>query len=251
MGHLFKIGEHKLFFGNCLEIMKELEPVDAIICDPPYEKSMHDNFGSLEKSRNDGQGRKRTSLDFECIDGIREETAQNMARLARGWVLAFCTSEGVAAWRDAIEAAGMRYKRACPWVKPDAAPQFNGQGPALAHEMMVTAWAGKGHSKWNGGGRRGVFTHNTNQPDREGTHPTEKPLPLMMELVHLFTNPGDTVLDPFMGSGTTGLACAKLGRKFIGVERDEKYFDLAMRRISAAPGAGKTFDGAPPIFELT
>ncbi len=153
-------------------------------------------------------------------------------------MLAFCTSEGVAKWRDSIEATGMKYKRACVWVKPDAAPQFNGQGPALGHEMIVTAWNGKGHSKWNGGGRRGVFTHNTNQPDRDGTHPTEKPLPLMMELIHLFTNPGDTVLDPFMGSATTGLACMKLGRKFIGIEKDDKFFDLAYRRICAAPGSG-------------
>jgi site-specific DNA-methyltransferase (adenine-specific) len=66
-----------------------------------------------------------------------------------------------------------------------------------------------------------------------GLHPTQKPLPLMEYMVATYTNPGDLVIDPFMGSGTTGLACAKLGRRFIGIETDEKYFDAARARISA------------------
>lgn len=244
-----RIGNCRLIYGDCLSVLPSLDAVDHIITDPPYEESMHMNFSGLKKLRNDGQGREVNDLGFDSIDGIRDKVTPMMKSICKGWLLAFCTSEGVAKWRDAIESTGMKYKRACVWVKPDAAPQFNGQGPALGHEMIVTAWNGKGHSKWNGGGKRGVFTHNTNQPDRDGTHPTEKPISLMMELIHLFTNEGDTILDPFMGSGTTGMACVKLGRKFIGIEKDIKFYDLACRRIASVPGSGYSCE--KPIFELT
>jgi site-specific DNA-methyltransferase (adenine-specific) len=79
-----------------------------------------------------------------------------------------------------------------------------------------------------------VFTHLTNQPDRHGEHQTEKPIPLMRELVGLFTQPDSIILDPFMGSGTTGVAAVKLGRRFIGVEIEPRYFDIACRRIAEA-----------------
>ena len=98
---------------------------------------------------------------------------------------------------------------------------------------MVSAWYGKGHSHWNGGGRPGNFRHNKNTPGG-GVHPTQKPLPLMKELVSLFSNYGDLVLDPFMGSGTTAVACVNFGRRFIGIELDEKYFDIACKRIRDA-----------------
>jgi DNA modification methylase len=77
-----------------------------------------------------------------------------------------------------------------------------------------------------------VFTHYVNPPDREGSHPTEKPLSLMRELISLFTKPGETICDPFMGSGSTGVAAISLGRKFIGIEREQAYFDLACRRVA-------------------
>lgn len=85
-----------------------------------------------------------------------------------------------------------------------------------------------------GGGRHGVFTFNKSHGGGKAPHPTTKPLPLMRELVSLFTADRDVILDPFMGSGTTGIACAKMGRKFIGIEIDEKYFDIACRRIEEA-----------------
>jgi len=67
-----------------------------------------------------------------------------------------------------------------------------------------------------------------------GQHPTQKPLALMDWLVRTYTNAGDTVLDPFMGSGTTGVACVNTGRQFIGIERDREYFDIAVQRIREA-----------------
>lgn len=75
------------------------------------------------------------------------------------------------------------------------------------------------------------------------THPHEKPLPLLRGMLAHSTNPGDTVLDPFMGSGSTGVACALMGRKFIGIELDTTYFDMACRRIEQAYRQGDLFGG--------
>ena len=68
--------------------------------------------------------------------------------------------------------------------------------------------------------------------DYSGLHPTQKPVALMIDLIQTYTNEGDTVLDFTMGSGSTGVACVKTGRKFIGIELDPEYFDIACKRIS-------------------
>lgn len=228
------IGNATLYHGNCLDIMPSLVCVDATMTDPPYEDHMHDAKSKKKRSlRTDGHAELQ-ELNFASINSIRQQVANEVTRLSNGWALIFCTPEGVAPWRDAIEVSGAKYKRACVWVKPDAAPQFNGQGPAMGAEMFVSAWCGKGFSEWNGGGRRGVFTFPCNPSDRTGLHPAEKPVALMSELVTLFSNHGETVFDPFMGVGSTGVACAKYGRKFIGIEADKTYFDAACRRIEAA-----------------
>jgi site-specific DNA-methyltransferase (adenine-specific) len=70
---------------------------------------------------------------------------------------------------------------------------------------------------------------NNDSPDKE--HPTQKPVPLMSYLIETYSNPGDTVLDFCMGSGTTGIACQQTGRNFIGIEQDPKYYEIAARRL--------------------
>jgi site-specific DNA-methyltransferase (adenine-specific) len=245
------IGNCRLFHGDCQEIFPALDPVDHVIADPPYEEHMHAAKrgrkvkGAQRRIRTDGHANP-PAIDFASIDDIRSVATRECIRLSHGWVMFFCTPEGVALWRDMIEVHGGRYKRACIWIKPDSAPQFNGQGPAMGAEMFVTAWAGTGYSRWNGGGRRNVFTHPCQPPDRTGLHPTEKPLALMGEIIRLFTDPSDTILDPFMGIASTGVACLKLGRKFIGIERDKKYFDIAVKRIEDAHAQGDLFVPPPP-----
>ena len=244
-----RIGDAVLYNGDCLEVMASLEPVDHVISDPPYEESLHASKNSLRGRVRADKGPDLKGLDFSSIDTIRQLVVDAATRVCTGWFIAFCTIEGVAYWAEAINASPMKYKRGCLWVKPDATPQLNGQGPGQGAECFVTAWNGAGHAKWNAGGKRGVYTHLTNQRDRDGRHPTEKPIPLMRELLQDFTNPGQTILDPFMGSGTTGVACAKMGRKFIGIELDPKYFDVACERIEKAYSQGDMFVEAPSKAE--
>lgn len=237
------IGNTRLILGNSMSILSDIGEVDHIISDPPYEQSLHDAKNGLQgrSLRSHGHDRLRTDggvslrgLDFAGIDEIRSEFTDMAAQVCRKWFIAFCTVEGVARWADVINPSAMKYKRACIWVKPDSTPQLNGQGPAQGAECFVTAWCGKGHAKWNSGGKRGVYTHLTNPPDRHGGHPTEKPMRLMREILLDFTDPSDVVLDPFMGSGTTLVAATLTGRPAIGIEVNPAYFEMAVHRVRKA-----------------
>jgi DNA modification methylase len=140
--------------------------------------------------------------------------------------------------------AGLDYVRTGAWVKVGATPQFSGDRPAVGFEA-VTICHPPGRKHWNGGGKHAVWTHPI-VLDRGKTgarmHTTQKPLGLMESLVSLFTDRDETVLDAFMGSGTTGVACIKLGRRFIGIERDPKYFEAACGRIEDAQRQGRLIE---------
>jgi DNA modification methylase len=243
MNRVVIVGNATLMLGDCLDIMPTVGTVDHIICDPPYEARLHAAKSHEADLRKDG-GPKLQAINFECIDPIRSAFVKQSATQCAGWFIAFCTPEGIAKWADEINISAMKYKRACHWIKPDSTPQLNGQGPAQGAEHFVCAWAGTGHSRWNAGGKRGVYTHLVNNSERTGLHPTEKPRRLMSEIIADFTNAGQTILDPFMGSGTTGVAAVMAGRKFIGIEQNEAYFDLACSRLDKAQRQGDMFIGA-------
>lgn len=228
-----------LYCADALKVLPHLT-FNHCISDAPYETTIHRAKGKKHRKglRTDG-GPDLKKLGFESVDEFRDKFVPLLKGRCSGWFLEFCTPEGIAPWRDAIEAAGLRYKRACFWVKPDAAPQFNGQGPSFAVEPFVAAWCGRGVSRWNGGGRRNWWECNTNNPDREGTHETEKPIELMMRLIEDFTNPDDLICDPCMGSGTTIIAALAAGRRAIGIERDVATFKLARARLVSAFTMGR------------
>ena len=209
------------------------EPIRQVVHNRPYEASLHDSKNKLRsRLRSDG-GPDLQGLDFAPIDAIRAAVVATASEKCTGWFIAFCTVEGTWEWAQVINASPMKYKRACAWVKPDSTPQLNGQGPAQGYECFVAAWAGEGHARWNSGGKRGVYTHLVNY-GRQGEHPTEKPVPLMAEIIADFTLPGQLICDPFCGSGSTGVAAVRHGRRFIGIEQNERWFDLSCRRIEAA-----------------
>jgi site-specific DNA-methyltransferase (adenine-specific) len=216
-----------LYHADCLDVLPLLS-VDHIISDPPYEDELHAVMEAMR--RNDG-GPEGGALDFEGINKIRKSAARVCVSSCSKWLLLFCMAEGVRAWRDDIQDAGGKWDTPLVWLKADSVPRMNGTGPTRGFDCIATAWCGKERRKWNGGGKRGVFNYNSHLEEKK-IHPTEKPLPLMLELVKLYTNPGDVVCDPFMGSGTTGVACVSLERKFIGIEKKKEYFDRACTRLT-------------------
>lgn len=237
-----QIGPAHLILGDCREILPSLK-ADHVISDPPYEAVLHDGAKEQRITRTDGR-KMHGDLGFEGIDLVRAEVSRLCVETSSGWLILFTLAEGVRAWRDDIQAAGGKWDTTLAWVKPDSSPRFNGQGAARGFECAVTAWCGTGHRSWNAGGKRGIYTHNVNT-NRQGEHPTEKPVPLMKELIADFTKPGQTILDPFMGSGSTGVAAVQMGRSFIGIEQDPRWFDLACRRIEAAQSQPSLFEDAP------
>jgi site-specific DNA-methyltransferase (adenine-specific) len=248
----------EMHLGDCLEVMATLDKVDHVITDPPYEAEAHSlqrrvavGVAQGGKARGKRAGWNKADkvvvapLDFPAIGPAeRDACAVQFGRLAIRWSLVFCQAEAVAVWRDALTAGGMSFRRAAVWVKPDAQPQLSGDRPGMGYESIVCAHA-PGRSAWNGGGRVGVFTHckNDHVLGTTGSHPTQKPRALMVELVEHFTDPGETILDAFAGSGTTGVACLRLGRRFIGIEKDPKYFALACERLRAEE-SGSTLQAA-------
>jgi len=240
MSRVEVIGNATLYLGNALDVLPTIGRVDHFISDPPYEASLHAAKANVTALRMDS-GPELKAVNFDAIDDIREPIVDLFAANCDGWVIVFCTVEGVARWADAFNPSSLKYKRACVWVKPDSTPQLNGQGPAQGAECFVVCWGGSGHAKWNAGGKRGIYTHLVNNPERTGLHPTEKPRRLMSEIIADFTNPGELICDPFMGSGTTGVAAVMAGRRFVGIELNETYFDLSCKRLEDAQRQGSLF----------
>jgi DNA modification methylase len=176
---------------------------------------------------------------------VRCDSTFRLARLASRWVVAFCQIEAVAAWRASFETGGLQWVRGGVWRKPDGAPQFTGDRPGQGFECLAIAHP-FGRKRWNGGGKHAVWTfglEHAHGKSGKNEHATTKPSRLMLALVSDFTDPGETILDPFAGSGTIGVACLRLGRRFIGIEKDPRYFALACERLRAEE-SGSTLQAA-------
>lgn len=235
---------YTLIHGNNRDHYDRLVPVQCVLTDPPYGDEVHlkDKLGRKPDGEVDAM-----PVPFDQLD------AEDVARLAvflrehcRGWALVFSQTEQINFWREQMEGLSLdasgeklvRYNRPMVWIKPDAKPNFRGHGPGTGFETIQAYWCGGGPQSWNGGGQVGVFYHpRGRRVEGELKHPTAKPVSLMKELVRLFTNPGDIIFDPFMGCGSTGIAAIELGRRFIGIEKDETYFNEAARRMEESASA--------------
>jgi DNA modification methylase len=248
------MSDHRVILADCLgpEGLATLadKSVDHVIADPPYSEKVHGCARSRSMRPEPGKGRAALSrsvdLGFEHLtDEIRTAAAREFARLSRRWVLVFADLEGLHGWRIALTAAGLDYVRGGIWVREGCTPQFTGDRPAAACEAIIIAHQ-PGRKRWNGGGRHALWSEpivlNRGGKDPR-VHTTQKPVPLMEALVRDFTDEGETVLDPFAGSGTTGVACRRLGRRFLGFERDPKYAAIAEKRIAGAREQLRFFEG--------
>jgi len=190
--------------GDGVAAQKEMadSAVDAVIADPPFDKRTHDGARTEKGGEVFAPG-----IDFAPIDGCG--FAVDLLRVARRWVVAFCALEQLGAYQAA---AGAAWVRAGIWHKPSCLPQQTGDRPGSGHEGIAIMHR-HGRKHWNGGGRPANWSHVPHLADR--VHPTQKPLLLMRELVRLFTDKDEVILDPFAGSGTTGVAAIAEGRRVI------------------------------------
>jgi site-specific DNA-methyltransferase (adenine-specific) len=239
-----------------LDVLPTLAAVDHIIMDPPYSEHQHKSVRSSGRlGMLDGNGRmspcatrRVVDLQFDHLDvRTRRAVAREAARMTRRWVMAFSDDESSWLWRLSFVASGLEYIRTALWRR-DGAPQFTGDRPASGHEQITLAHP-KGRKKWNGGGKCAIYDVPIVRYDR--VHTTQKPIGLMLAIVADFTDPDDLVLDPFCGSGTTGVACLRLGRRFLGIEKDAEYAKTAAERLEAET-YGSTLNalraGQEPLF---
>jgi len=262
----------ELRLGDCLDPetgLASLELVDHVIMDPPYSEAVHRGARSsgrdsmiseTDPGRAGGSAtRRRTDLGFTHLDPeVRRQIATHCQRVVLRWCLVFSDAEGNHGWRFDLEGGGLRHFCVGEWRRLNGAPRFSGRGPAPGFEAIEIACRKSG---WNGGGKHAswefpiVLNRGGNAPR---LHPTQKPLALMEALVTDFTDHEDLICDPFAGSGTTGVACIRLGRRFIGWEKDPDFFDTAVKRLRStreqrplfvASDPGKQEKLFPPIQE--
>ena len=225
-----------LYHGDCFAVLSESVPiVSHVITDPPYSEETHGKTWRSKMMAEEGYQRVSAAYDGFGFDAITDEQVRQFLRWCathcQRWVICFSDIEGVARWMTTMRDEGLEYVRACMWDKVDGTPQLTGDRPAVGAEAIVMAHP-QGRKRWNGGGKRGVYRHATNGGTGIKPHPSTKPEALMCELVQDFTDEDDLILDPFAGSGTTLVAAKKLGRRAIGIEREEKYCEVAARRLS-------------------
>jgi DNA modification methylase len=206
-----------LYHGDCREIIPTLGPVDHVITDPPYSERTHAGARSLNDL--DNSMIDFPAIPFEDLRGILD------AIQVERWVVMTTDTEH-AARMVLTPPQRLDFVRLGVWVKPNGAPQFTGDRPSQGFEQVAILHP-PGKKRWNGGGLPAVWTFNK----ISGRHPTEKPLELYTRFVEQFTDPGELILDPFAGSGTTLEAAKLLGRRAIGIEREERHAETAANRL--------------------
>jgi len=220
------IGDCRLILGDCREAIQALPRIDCVITDPPYEiVATGGGIGGKRKYLADITDFTDCGFDYSLLSGFDN------------WVV-FGTLKQVP--KLITQADGERWMLIV-WNKPNPTPLCGGN--YLPDTEYIIHRFSKG-MLFGGYKDKSRFIIHPCEQGKE--HPNEKPIPVMMKVVSNASGKGMTILDPFMGSGTTGVACVNLGRKFIGIEIEEKYFDIACRRIEkATKNKPRLFDALP------
>ena len=215
-----------LYLGDCREILPTLGKVDAVVTDPPYGVNLNTDNSRFSGGNVASVSRRGNGIGPAGGARIIEDDAD----FDPSFLVGFGDDQIVWGWNN--------YPNKLPrgaslvWIKRND----DAFGSFLSDAEL--AWFSRGH---------GVYCRkdlSNNAIAKERVHPTQKPVELMKWCLGFVPN-ARIVLDPFMGSGTTGVAAVKLGRRFIGIEREPKYFDIACRRISDALARPDLFI-APP-----
>lgn len=228
-----------LMNGNCLELIKQVpsNSVDLILIDPPYEISRPTNFQSGAETGRDTD-RFRISMDFGEWDknftGL-EVVIKEGYRILRqgGTMICFYDLWKIETLKNLYDSNKFKQVRFIEWMKTNPVP-INSKINYLTNAREVAVSAIKGSKPtFNSSYDNGLYSYPICAGKERTIHPTQKPLSLITDLVLKHSNEGDMVLDCFMGSGTTGVACKNTNREFIGIELDEKYYKVACERLGA------------------
>ena len=214
---------NKVIQGDCLEVMKGIpdKSVDCIITDPPYGMNYQSSWRTatekFKKIENDNNIDWFPEFIKECYRVLKDNSH----------IYIFCNDYNISKFRDLQESVGFKNKRTLVWVKNN-----HTSGDLLgdyANKTEFINYAQKGRRLLNGGRDTNVLNFSRVS---KLEHPTQKPVDLNEYLIRKSTNENDTILDPFAGSGTTGVACKNLNRNFILIEEEQEYIDIINKRLA-------------------
>lgn len=237
----------ELFHGDCLHVLPQLQgnSIDMIFADPPYFLSNGGITCHAGKMVSVNKGK------WDVSKGIEENHKFNLAWLSEcqqlltknGTIWVSGTAHVIFSVGFAMQQLGFKLLNDIIWFKPNASPNLSCR--YFTHSTETLIWAANNKNSRhvfnydlmkeisNGKQMRNVWEISPPQPKEKlhGKHPTQKPLKLLERILLASTNYGDTVLDPFNGSGSTGVAALKSSRKYIGIETSEEYLDLTIKRL--------------------
>lgn len=226
-----------LYCGDCRDALAGMEDrsVDCVITDPPYDARTH-SMARSNSTRNSASGKGSRVLSggstvrFEAWDHDAQLSMfAELGRITRSWVISNLAAD--TAFRFEVDGApeGLRVMRIGAWIKTNPMPCISADRPAMGWEPIAYMHRADLKPAWNGGGKAGNFYLPTSQGSG---HPTQKPISMVATWVRLFSKPGQLILDPFAGTGTTLRAAKDEGRRAIGWEVDERWCEISALRLS-------------------
>jgi len=220
---------------DCMEGFKKIpdNSIDLIIADPPYGISRELNC----KNQRLGTTAK-LNFNFGEWDKFNEEWFEIAIMKVKGWIVTFCAKKDIGKYWEILENNNFIAVDSLAWIKPDPLP-------LNAKSKFVNAWESivvgkKSGAYWGSNYFQNVLKFQAPK-GKERIHPTQKPVGLIKNLIELTTKKGGIVLDPFMGSGTTAVACKQTGRCFIGFEISKEYYELAKERLKRVEEKAELF----------
>lgn len=219
-----------LRLGRWQDVLADVE-CDALIVDPPFGARTHAAWREGPRA-NGSPGKDRTLITYAewTPDDVATFVAHWSLR-ARGWFVAMTSHDLAPAWTDAFEVAGRYAFAPLPCVTLGGSVRLCGDGPSSWTVWAMVARPRKAFARW--GTLPGAYVHSVSPGERaEGGGGRGKPLDLMRALVKDYSRPGDLIVDPCSGYGTTGLAALSMGRRFVGAECDAAAHAEAMKRLS-------------------
>jgi len=234
------IGDATLYQGDCMDILPTLDRVDAVLVDPPYSERTHAGHDLISRGAT-SDGSSRTKLGYLALTPAMVKDLSGLyAGICSGWVVWMTDHTLAPVITETLEACGRYVFAPLPFYQAGRSVRISGDGPCSWTDWIVASRT-KAQIKWGTLPGGYIAGPGWNDKARMG----DKPTALMESLVRDYSRPGDTVLDSHMGAGTTGVACLRTGRKFIGCEVDADAFALSCKRIEQAHAQGQLF--APSV----
>lgn len=226
-----------LYHGDALSALSAMgdKSVDCVITDPPFDARTHsmarsnrNGYGTSAKEGRPFGGTSSVAFAPFAHDDQLALFAQ-LGRITRRWVVSNLSTHTAFRFEVDTPPEGLKVLRIGAWIKTNPMPIMSADRPAMGWETIAYLHREDAKPTWNGGGRAGNYVLPTSQGSG---HPAQKPLEMVRDWVRRFTDPGDTVFDPFAGTGTTVRAAVDEGRRVIAHEVDERWCEFTAKRLA-------------------